>query len=139
MAKISINLSKGQVEQKPTAPLIVGIDLGTTNSLIAYMQNGKPVCVKNATHQNTLIPSVVYFNQQNETVVGETAKKMLVLQPEQTIASVKRLMGKSYQDVLPDEWFFSYQIIDDKQENSLVKIKIAEHYYIPVELSALIL
>lgn len=139
MAKISINLSKGQVEQKPTAPLIVGIDLGTTNSLIAYMQNGKPVCVKNATHQNTLIPSVVYFNQQNETVVGETAKKMLVLQPEQTIASVKRLMGKSYQDVLPDEWFFSYQIIDDKQENSLVKIKIAEHYYNPVELSALIL
>lgn len=127
------------MEKEPTKPIIVGIDLGTTNSLIAYMKDGEPVCLKNISHQHTLVPSVVYFDQNNQVLVGETAKKMLVVEPERTIASVKRLMGKSYRDVQAYEWFFSYQVIDDGADNSLVRIKIGEEYHNPVELSALIL
>jgi molecular chaperone HscA len=136
MPTISINLKEGTIE-KPQ-DLIVGIDLGTTNSLVAYMKDGAPVCVRNREGKNTLTPSVLHFAPDGSVLVGDAAKAQLVADPAHTIYSVKRLMGKSYRDVAEHKGFFGYQIIDDDTE-SLVKIKVYDRFYTPVELSSHIL
>ncbi|NNL92004.1 MAG: molecular chaperone DnaK [Saprospiraceae bacterium] len=134
MAKISINMKSGELVEEE---LIVGIDLGTTNSLVAYAKSGKTNIVKDDSGQNSLVPSVIHFNSQGEIIVGEAAKKNLITSPERTIYSVKRLLGKSYTDVKNAEANLSYDIID--QEDQLVKIKIDDVFYSPVSLSAEIL
>ncbi len=139
MAKININLSKATVEIQPKEAIILGIDLGTTNSLIAYMQNGEPVCIKNDNNSSSLLPSVVYFDTNNRPVVGAAAKQMLLTQPERVVFSVKRLLGKSMPEIAPHESFFSYKIVDNQAANGLVNVKIGNNYYNPIELSALIL
>ncbi|MCC7466056.1 MAG: Fe-S protein assembly chaperone HscA [Saprospiraceae bacterium] len=136
MATLSINLKDGSIEQ--SKPLIVGIDLGTTNSLVAYIKDGQPVCIHDATGKHTLVPSVVHFADNGTILVGNPAKEKLISDPAHTIFSVKRLMGKSYNDVREHSEFFGYQIIDDDTE-SLVKIRVKDRFYSPVELSALIL
>ena len=137
MAIIPINLKDGSIENDATE-LIVGIDLGTTNSLVAYMKDGAPVCVKGADQKNTLVPSVVHFAENEDIIVGDAARIKLVADPANTIFSVKRLMGKSYHDVEAIRGFFGYQIIDDDQE-ALVKIRVKDRFYTPIELSAFIL
>jgi len=134
MAKISINLKTGKAEKD----LIIGIDLGTTNSLAAYMRDGAPVAIQNETGSNNLIPSVIYFSPEGDIIVGEAAKRQLVLDPENTIYSIKRLMGKAFKDVKDFEKYFSYKVIDE-DEDKLVKININGKYYSPIELSAQIL
>lgn len=136
MATYSINLKDGNIEAPKE--VIIGIDLGTTNSLVAYMKDGAPYCVKSAGGKNALVPSVVYFDSQNGVIVGDEAKKHLILDPENTIFSVKRLMGKSYQDIAGHAGFFGYQILDDDPD-ALVKIRVNERFYSPIDLSALIL
>lgn len=136
MATYSINLKDGSVETPK--PLIVGIDLGTTNSLVAFMKNGEPYCVKGPDGRSTLVPSVLHFAENGDILMGEAAREKLVTDPANTIFSVKRLMGKSFQDVQANRDFFGYQIIDDDTE-SLVKIRVKNRFYSPVELSALIL
>ncbi len=137
MAIIPINLKDGSLENE--APeLIIGIDLGTTNSLVAYMKNGAPVCVKGPDQRNTLVPSIIHFAENEEVLVGDAAKAKLVTDPANTIFSVKRLMGKSFRDVQGIQGFFGYQIIDD-DEDALVKIRVKDRFYTPVELSSLIL
>jgi molecular chaperone HscA len=136
MATFSINLKDGSLEQPQE--IIVGIDLGTTNSLVAYMKDGRPVCVKGKDGKSTLVPSVVHFAENEPIIVGDPAKEKLVTNPANTIYSVKRLMGKSFKDVAGHEGFFGYQILDDDTE-SLVKIRVKDRFYTPVELSALIL
>ena len=136
MATFSINLRDGSVE-KPQE-VIVGIDLGTTNSLVAYLRNGQPVCVSGADGQPTLVPSVVHFAADGSILVGDAAKEKLITDPAHTIYSVKRLMGKSYRDVAGIEGFFGYQILDDDTD-ALVKIRVRDRFYTPIELSALIL
>ena len=136
MATISINLKEGSLERPQD--VIVGIDLGTTNSLVAYMKDGRPFCVKDARGKSTLVPSVVHFAENEQIIIGDAAKEKLVADPSNTIYSVKRLMGKSYRDVQGLEGFFGYKILDDDTE-SLVKIRVKNRFYTPVELSALIL
>ena len=136
MATISINLKEGTLEQPQD--VIVGIDLGTTNSLVAYMNDGRPSCVKDTAGKSALVPSVVHFAENGQIIVGDAAKEKLVTDPANTIYSVKRLMGKSYRDVQGLEGFFGYKILDDDTE-SLVKIRVKNRFYTPVELSALIL
>ena len=140
MAKISINLQKGTVEkEQPQGELIVGIDLGTTNSLVAYVDvDGKPVVVRDADGKNALVPSVIWLNGE-QTVIGELAKDKLIEEPQNTIFSVKRLMGKSYNDVRDYQGYFSYKVIDNETDESLVKVRVGDTYYTPVELSAKIL
>lgn len=141
MAKFSIDLKEGKLkEAEPTTQgeLIVGIDLGTTNSLVAYVKDGTAVAVTGADHKNVLVPSIVHFTDAGEIVVGEEARKMLSERPERTIYSVKRLMGKSYQDVASIEERFGYQVIDEDQDK-LVKIRVDDKFYTPTELSAHIL
>jgi molecular chaperone HscA len=136
MATFSINLKDGTVETPK--PLIVGIDLGTTNSLVAFIEDGQPYCVKGADGRSTLVPSVLHFAENGDILVGDAAKEKLISDPANTIFSVKRLMGKSFKDIQAKRDFFGYQIIDDDTD-SLVKIRVKDRFYSPIELSALIL
>lgn len=135
MAKISINLATGSLQKEE---IIVGIDLGTTNSLVAFINPEKNPQVINDTGKGLLVPSVVHFNAQGDAIVGNEAKEFLITDPENTIFSVKRLLGRSYKDVASHQDTFSYKIIDDEND-SLVKIKAGDKFYTPIELSAQIL
>jgi molecular chaperone HscA len=143
LAKISINIAQGTLN-KPDAPpapdeqFIVGIDLGTTNSLVAYMQEGRPRCLTGPDGKNTLVPSVLHFADSGQVLVGDEARARLSEAPERTVFSVKRLMGKSYNDVREYAGFFSYKILDETDER-LVKIRVGDRFYTPIELSAQIL
>jgi Fe-S protein assembly chaperone HscA len=135
MAKISINLATGSLQQEE---IIVGIDLGTTNSLVAFINPEKNPQVINDTGKGHLVPSVVHFNAQGDAEVGNEAKAFLTTDPTNTIFSVKRLLGRSYKDVADHQAIFSYKIIDDDTD-ALVKIKAGDKFYTPIELSAEIL
>ncbi len=137
MAKIAINLKEGKVE-KDLGDVIIGIDLGTTNSIVAYVKEGQVVAVKGKDGKPTLVPSIVHFAEEGAVVVGESAKDKLVSEPQNTIYSVKRLMGKSFQDISAHSQYFGYQIIDDDTE-SLVKVRVKDQFFTPIELSAEIL
>ncbi len=134
--KISINLGKAALIKESN--LIIGIDLGTTNSLVACIKEGNPICVSDSQGKNTLVPSVLHFAENGKILVGDAARQKLVIDPENTIYSVKRLMGKSYRDVRENNLQLGYQIIDDDTE-SLVKIRVGDKFYTPIELSAHIL
>ncbi|UAY53513.1 Fe-S protein assembly chaperone HscA [Ferruginibacter albus] len=136
MSKISINIATGSLQKEE---IIVGIDLGTTNSLVAFIhpETKKPVALKEH-NSSSLVPSVVHFDEQKNIEVGEEAKKYLLSDPANTIFSAKRLMGKSYNDIKKNASFFSYKIIDDNTE-SLVKVQVGDKFYSPVELSSFIL
>ncbi len=135
MAKIKINIASGTVTK---SAMVVGIDLGTTNSLVAY--------VNTITHQpeiivdsmGSLMPSVIGFQPGQLPQVGCIAKEGLIASPERTIYSVKRLLGRSYKDVSDVQSFLSYRIIDDETD-ALVKVMIDDAFYNPIELSAIIL
>ncbi len=137
MALFNINLQSGTVEKNKD--IIVGIDLGTTNSLVAYMKEGAPVCVAGKNGKNTLVPSVLHFDSNEGTLVGDAAKEKLITDPQNTIYSVKRLMGKSFKDVQGFENYFGYSVIDSPDAESLVKIRVKDRFYSPIELSSLIL
>ena len=135
MAKIAINIATGSLQQQE---IIVGIDLGTTNSLVAIIhpESKKPVALKE--HNSTsLVPSVIHFGKNANITVGNEAKQYLVSDPANTIFSAKRLMGKTYNDVSKNTASLAYKIIDD--ENKLVKVQVGNVFYSPVELSSLIL
>ena len=136
MGKIAINIATGSLQQQE---MIVGIDLGTTNSLVAIIhpEDRKPVVLKE--HDgNALVPSIIHFDKGGVITVGDEAKNYLVTEPQNTIFSIKRLMGKSYNDVKKRSSFFTYKVIDDNTE-SLVKIQVGDKFYSPVELSSYIL
>jgi molecular chaperone HscA len=136
MAKIGINIATGSLQQQE---MIVGIDLGTTNSLVAIIhpESKKPVVLKE--HDGAaLVPSIIHFGEGGDIAIGDAAKEFLTTDPTNTVFSVKRLMGKSYGDVKEQSSFFSYKVIDDNTE-SLVKIQVGEKFYSPVELSSFIL
>lgn len=138
MAKISINLKDGTVDTEKAPELIVGIDLGTTNSLIAYIKDDEPYAIKDDNAKQSLVPSVIHFDSQDKAIIGNEAKEFLISNPGRTIYSVKRLMGKSYADVDEFDTFLGYKIIDEETE-SLVKIQVGDTFYTPIELSAEIL
>lgn len=134
MAKIAINIATGSLQQNE---MIVGIDLGTTNSLVAIIhpESKKPVALKEH-DSSSLVPSVIHFEKSGELVVGDAAKTYLISDPSRTIFSAKRLMGKTYADVAGNA-SFAYKIIDD--EERLVKVQVDDRFYSPVDLSSLIL
>lgn len=136
MGKVAINMSTGSLQKEE---IIVGIDLGTTNSLIAVVREDdrKPIALKEIDGL-TLVPSIVHFDERGETTVGTSAKELLIKEPGRTIYSVKRLMGKSYKDISSDTGFFAYKILDDDTD-SLVKVQVGDKFYSPIELSSLIL
>jgi molecular chaperone HscA len=136
MAKIGINLTTGSLQKEE---MIVGIDLGTTNSLIAIIHPDTKLPVVLKEHDATaLVPSLIHFGAGQALSIGHEAKKYLVSEPENTIFSVKRLMGKSYKDVSQTMQHVGYKIFDDGTDN-LVKIEVNGRFYTPVELSSFIL
>ena len=136
MAKIGINIATGSLQQ---AEMIVGIDLGTTNSLVAIIhpESKKPIALKEH-NSSSLVPSVIHFNDAANITVGEEAKNYLETEPQNTIFSAKRLMGKSYNDLKQNASFFTYKIIDNDDEK-LVKVQVGNKFYSPIELSSFIL
>ena len=135
MAKVSINLATGSIQKEE---IIVGIDLGTTNSLVAFINPDKNPQVINDTGKGVLVPSIVHFGAAGDVTIGNEAKEYLTTDPHNTIFSVKRLLGRSYKDIENYKDFFSYKVIDDDTE-SLVKIKVGDKFYTPIELSGYIL
>ena len=135
MAKIAINIATGSLQQNE---IIVGIDLGTTNSLVAIIhpENKKPVALKEH-DRNALVPSVIHFGENATITVGEEAKKYLVTDAANTIFSAKRLMGKTYNDIRQNTSSLAYKIIDEVDKP--VKVQVGEKFYSPVDLSSLIL
>ena len=147
MAKFSIDLQVGKVkEAEATGTIgetIVGIDLGTTNSLVAVVRDGKAEAVAGVDGKRVLVPSIVHFGEDGQVVVGDEARPYLSTHPERTIYSVKRLLGKSYGDLAGFEEKFGYRVIDE-DEDRLVKIAVPQSggddkFYSPIELSAEVL
>lgn len=136
MAIVPINMQEGKVDDQKE--IIVGIDLGTTNSLVAYMDGNIPKIIKDPQLGSSLVPSIIYFAENGEIIVGNEAKKYLIEDPKNTIFSIKRLMGKAFGDIQSFQDVLGYQVIDNDTE-SLVKIRVKDKFYSPIELSALIL
>ena len=136
MAKIGINIATGSLQKEE---IIVGIDLGTTNSLVSFIHpdTKQPVALKEH-DSSSLVPSVIYFDENGNITVGEEAKEKLITEPQNTIFSAKRLMGKSFNDIKDNSSFFSYKVIDDNKEG-LVKVQVGNKFYSPVDLSSFIL
>jgi len=134
MPQIGINIKEATIQKKE---VIVGIDLGTTNSLVAVMKDSQPVALSGK-QSGTIVPSVIHFAQDGRILVGDEAKHYLIEDPEHTIFSVKRLMGRSYNDIRNEQQHFGYRIIDENTEG-LVKIQVNDTFHSPIGLSALIL
>jgi molecular chaperone DnaK len=117
---------------------IVGIDLGTTNSLVAYTdpQTGQPKCIPGP-YGGTLCPSVVSIDPDGSIVVGEAARRRLLTQPERTIYSVKRLMGRGPADVQSELKLFPFRI--DPSSKNVIRVLLGDRVFTPPEISAFIL
>ena len=119
---------------------IIGIDLGTTNSVVAVMEGGDPNVIPSAEGNNTT-PSIVAFTKKGERLVGQTAKRQAVVNPENTISSVKRLMGRRIDDAETKrtQSMVAYDIEAGPQQDARVNIPVVNKMYSPQEISALIL
>ena len=117
---------------------IIGIDLGTTNSCVAVMEGNEPVVIQNSEGRRTT-PSIVAFldNGNGERKVGDPAKRQAITNPQNTISSVKRFMGKKYSEVSDERKNVSYTL--EAGSNDVVRVKIGDRNYTPQELSAMIL
>ncbi len=117
---------------------IVGIDLGTTNSVVAVMEGGDPVVIPNAEGGRTT-PSVVAFTKNGERLVGQTAKRQATINSENTVFSIKRFMGMNYDDSAHDREMVPYQVVKGPRGDARVKLPATGKEYTPQEISAMIL
>src|ERR1700677_448711 len=121
-----------------TTDRIVGIDLGTTNSLVAFMQGESPIVIPGDDGLN-LVPSVVALDEKNQPVIGNAARNSLIANPGRAVYSIKRLMGRGVDDVQEELKFFPFRLADDLQPGEVLRIKLGEKTFTPPEISALIL
>ena len=117
---------------------IIGIDLGTTNSVVAVMEGGQSTVISTA-EGGRLCPSVVAFTKNNERMVGQTAKRQSVINSENTISSIKRFMGRRYEEVETERKMVPYTVVPGPSDEARVKIPITDREYSPQEISAMIL
>jgi len=115
---------------------IIGIDLGTTNSVVAVMQGGEPVVIPNQEGQRTT-PSVVAITKAGERLVGQVAKRQAVTNPENTVYSIKRFMGRRYDEVAEEMKRVPYKVVKGNHDDA--RVEIAGKVYSPPEISAMIL
>lgn len=115
---------------------IIGIDLGTTNSCVSVMEGNEPVVIANDEGRRTT-PSVVAFLKSGERKVGDPAKRQAITNPQNTISSVKRFMGRQYNEVAEESSHWSYKV--EKGDNNTVRIDIDGRMYTPQEISAMVL
>jgi len=117
---------------------IVGIDLGTTNSVVAVMEGGDPAVITTA-EGSRLLPSVVAFTKNGERLVGQTAKRQAVINAENTVYSIKRFMGRHFNDVAAERAMVPYEVVSGPNGDARVRIPINGKTYTPQEISAMIL
>ncbi len=117
---------------------IVGIDLGTTNSLVAYMQGESPVVIPGEDGSN-LVPSIVALDERDHIIVGNAARKYLIETPERAVYSIKRLMGRGVEDIQEELKLFPFRLAEDLQAGEVLRIKLGEKTFTPPEISAFIL
>ena len=117
---------------------VVGIDLGTTNSVVAVMEGGKPLVIANAEGMRTT-PSVVGFNKDGERLVGQMARRQAVLNPQNTFYGVKRFIGRKYTETSPESKRVPYTIRKDEQGNIKIKCPRLSKDFAPEEVSAMVL
>ena len=115
---------------------IIGIDLGTTNSCVAVMEGNEPVVIPNSEGRRTT-PSIVSFLENGERKVGDPAKRQAITNPLSTVMSIKRFMGKKYQEVPDEIKMVSYSV--EKGNNETVRVRIGDRLYTPQEISAIVL
>src|SRR2546430_1711189 len=123
-----------------TTPAVVGIDLGTTFSLAAYMRDGQPVVVRDDAG-TALVPSVISFHDDGSVLVGTAARQRALSDPEHTIFSVKRLMGRTLADLQQELPLIPHQIVERDMGGGrkVLRVDVAGHEHTPEELSAMIL
>jgi len=117
---------------------IIGIDLGTTNSVVAVMEGGQPTVISTA-EGGRLCPSVVAFNKNGERLVGQTAKRQAVVNSENTIYSIKRFIGRRYEETETERKMVPYQVVKGPSDDVRVKIPVTNREYSPQEISAMVL
>src|SRR5437762_12561056 len=115
---------------------IIGIDLGTTNSVVAVMEGNQPVVITNA-EGSRLTPSVVAFTKTGERLVGQVAKRQAVTNPENTVFSIKRFMGRRFTEVSEEMTMVPYRVV--QAPNGDVRIRAGNEDYAPPQISAMIL
>jgi molecular chaperone DnaK len=115
---------------------IIGIDLGTTNSVVSVMEGGESRVIANQEGSRTT-PSVIAFTQKGDTLVGEPAKRQAVTNPTNTIYSIKRFMGRRHKEVHSEEKLVPYKVVGS--EGDYVKVNINGKEHTPPEISALVL
>ena len=128
--------SAEQLKRKVDMSKIIGIDLGTTNSVVAVMQGGEPVVIPNQEGQRTT-PSVVAITKSGERLVGQVAKRQAVTNPENTVYSIKRFMGRRYDEVGEETKRVPYKVVKGNHDDA--RVEIAGKVYSPPEISAMIL
>jgi molecular chaperone DnaK len=119
-------------------PKTVGIDLGTTNSVIAVMEGGEPVVIPNSEGSRTT-PSVVAFTKSGERLVGQLARRQAAVNPENTVSSIKRFMGRKFAEVDSERKIVPYEVKPGKDDRVVVRIPNADKEFTPEEISAMIL
>lgn len=117
---------------------IIGIDLGTTNSVVSVIEGGTPTVITTA-EGGRLCPSVVAFNKNSERMVGQTAKRQAVVNPDNTIYSIKRFIGRHYEETDTERAMVSYQVIQGPAGDVRVKVPMTGKEYSPQEISAMVL
>jgi len=117
---------------------IIGIDLGTTNSVVAVMEGGQPTVITTA-EGGRLCPSIVGFNKNGERIVGQTAKRQSVINSENTVYSIKRFIGRRYEETESERKMVPYQVMEGNADDVKVKIPATGREYSPQEISAMIL
>jgi len=120
----------------PTGEKIIGIDLGTTNSVVAVMEGKEAKVIPNA-EGNRLTPSVVAYTDKGEIVVGEPAKRQAITNPRRTVYSIKRFMGRRHSEVATEEKMVPYKVVGGPED--YVKVQIGDREYTPPEISAKVL
>ncbi|REL24849.1 molecular chaperone DnaK [Rhodohalobacter sp. SW132] len=115
---------------------IIGIDLGTTNSCVSVMEGSEPVVIQNAEGGRTT-PSVVAFSKDGERLVGAPAKRQAITNPEKTISSIKRFMGRMFSEITEESSQASYKVV--KGDDGTARVKIDDRLYAPQEISAMVL
>ena len=117
---------------------IIGIDLGTTNSVVAVMEGGDPTVISTA-EGGRLAPSVVAFTKGGERLVGQTAKRQAVVNPDNTLYSVKRLIGRRFEETEIERKMLSYQIVEGTSGDARIHVPVNDKTYTPQEISSMIL
>ena len=115
---------------------VIGIDLGTSNSVVAVMEGGEPVVVTNP-EGNRITPSIVAFTDSGERPVGQVAKRQAVTNPENTIFSIKRFMGRKHSEVDEEMKMVPYEVV--RASNGDVRVKVGDKDLSPPEISAMVL